>query len=86
MAAMARLIRIEYEGAVYHVMGRGTQGRDIHADDSDRKLRLATLGEACEKTGWRIHARLQSDAGDWPAEAERAARTGAAEQATGAGL
>jgi hypothetical protein len=40
----------------FHVMARGNQGRDIYADDRDRKLWLATLGEACEKTGWRIHA------------------------------
>jgi hypothetical protein len=83
---MARKIRIECAGAAYHVMARGNQGRDIYADERDRKLRLATLVEAGEKTGWRIHARLQNDAGHWPAEAERAAGTGAAEEATGAGL
>jgi hypothetical protein len=83
---MAHKIRIEYAGAAYDVMARGNQGRDIYADERDRKLWLATLGEACEKTGWRIHARLQSDAGHWPVEAERAAGTGAAEKATGAGL
>src|SRR6266567_1986373 len=53
---MARQIRIEYAGAAYHVMARGNQGRPIYADDSDRKMWLETLGEACEKTGWRIHA------------------------------
>ena len=53
---MARKIRIEYAGAAYHVMARGNQGRAIYADERDRKLWLATLGEACEKTGWRLHA------------------------------
>jgi hypothetical protein len=53
---MARKIRIEYAGAAYPVMARGNQGRDIYADERDRKLWLATLGEACEKTGWRIPA------------------------------
>src|ERR1035438_4875458 len=53
---MARKISIEYAGTAYHVMARGNQGRDIYADERDRKLWLATLGEACEKTGWRIHA------------------------------
>ena len=53
---MARQIRIEYAGAVYHVVARGNQGRAIYADERDRKLWLATLGEACEKTGWRLHA------------------------------
>ena len=37
-------------------MARGNQGRDIYADDRDRKLWRATLGEACAKTGWRIQA------------------------------
>jgi REP element-mobilizing transposase RayT len=53
---MARKIRIQYAGAVYHVMARGNQGRRIYADDSDRKEWLETLAEACAKTGWRIHA------------------------------
>jgi hypothetical protein len=34
-------------------MARGKQGRDIYADDRDRKLWLATLGEACGKAGCR---------------------------------
>ena len=36
---MARKMRIEYAGAAYHVMARGNQGRDIHGDDRDRKLK-----------------------------------------------
>ena len=53
---MARPLRIEYAGAVYHVMARGNQGRSIFRDDQDRQRFLETLGEACEKTGWRVHA------------------------------
>lgn len=53
---MARPIRIEYAGAVYHVLARGNQGQRICADDGDRKLWLATVSEACRRTGWRIHA------------------------------
>ena len=53
---MARKIRMEYAGAVYHVMARGNQGRAVFADDRDRMQWLETLGEACAKTGWRIHA------------------------------
>jgi putative transposase len=53
---MARQIRIQYPGATYHVMGRGNQGRAIYANDEDRRLWLKTLTEACEKSGWRIHA------------------------------
>jgi REP element-mobilizing transposase RayT len=53
---MARPLRIEYPGAVYHVMARGNQGRDIFRDDEDRLRWLKTLGESCQKTGWRVHA------------------------------
>ena len=56
MDRMARRIRIEYAGATYHVLAHGNQGRDIYADEHDRKLWLETLAEACAKTGWRIHA------------------------------
>ena len=53
---MARPLRIEYPGATYHVMARGNQGRAIYRDDRDRLRFLETLGEACGKTGWRLHA------------------------------
>ena len=53
---MARPIRIEYPGAVYHVMARGNHGQAVFEDDADRTRFLETLGEACEKTGWHIHA------------------------------
>ena len=53
---MARPLRIEYPGAVYHVMARGNHGQPIFTDDPDRKRFLETLEEACQRTGWRIHA------------------------------
>jgi REP element-mobilizing transposase RayT len=53
---MARKLRVEYPGAVYHVMNRGDRREPIFRDDEDRKRFLATLGEACAKTGWQVHA------------------------------
>ena len=53
---MARPLRIQYPGAVYHVMARGNHGQQIFQDDRDRQCFVETLGEACEKTGWKIHA------------------------------
>ena len=53
---MPRKPRIEYAGAVYHVMSRGNGGHSIFVDDVDRRTYLDTLGEACERCGWRIHA------------------------------
>ena len=53
---MARKLRVEYPGAIYHVMNRGDRREPIFQDDRDRKGFLEALGEACEKTGWQIHA------------------------------
>ena len=53
---MARKLRIQYAGAIYHVMNRGDRREAIFLDDADRVRFLETLGEACSKTGWRVHA------------------------------
>jgi putative transposase len=53
---MARKLRIEYPGAIYHVLNRGDRREDIFQADSDREQFLATLGEACLKTDWQVHA------------------------------
>jgi REP element-mobilizing transposase RayT len=56
LAAMARKLRIQYQGAIYHVMNRGDHREEIYRDDDDRRRFLSTLGESCEKTGWQIHS------------------------------
>jgi len=53
---MARGIRIEYAGAFYHVMARGNRRERIFYDEADRCFFIRTLGEACARTGWRVHA------------------------------
>ena len=53
---MARMLRIEYPGAFYHVMARGNRRETVFHDDTDRKFFLSTLGEVCGMTGWRVHA------------------------------
>jgi len=53
---MARSIRIEYEGAFYHVMARGNRRERIFRDEDDRRFFPKTLSEACGMTGWRVHA------------------------------
>ena len=53
---MPRKMRVEYPGAMYHVMSRGDQRDDIFLDDVDRHEFIKTLAEACQKTGWRLHA------------------------------
>ena len=52
---MPRQVRIEYEGATYHVMCRGDRQEAICEDDQDRSMFLATLATAVQRTGWRVH-------------------------------
>ena len=40
---MARQLRIEYEGAIYHVMSRGDHREEIVHTDADRELFVDTL-------------------------------------------
>jgi REP element-mobilizing transposase RayT len=53
---MARKARVEFAGALYHVIDRGDRREPIFQDDIDRERFLKTLGEACARTGWIIHA------------------------------
>jgi len=53
---MARKLRVQYPGAIYHVMNRGDHSEVIFRDDKDPQLFLATLAGAAEKTDWQIHA------------------------------
>ena len=53
---MARKLRVEYPGAIYHVMNRGDRREEIFLTDEDRTLFVDTLGEVCVRTGWRVFA------------------------------
>ena len=53
---MARPLRIEYEGAVYHVTSRGTDRKVIYLSDGDRELFLGILKDTVERQGWTCHA------------------------------
>lgn len=53
---MPRQLRIEYPGALYHLMNRGHRREPIFKDDLDRQRFLLTLGQACAKTSWQVHA------------------------------
>jgi REP element-mobilizing transposase RayT len=53
---MARPLRIEYPGAVYHVTSRGNAGQAIFHDDEDRERFLAALGFVVSRHGWLCHA------------------------------
>ena len=53
---MARPLRIEFAGAIYHVMSRGNARQPIVRDDVDREKRLDWLRRTVETYGWRLHA------------------------------
>ncbi len=53
---MPRPLRIEFPGAVYHLTSRANRGEAIFRAAEDCEHFLAELGEACGKTGWRVHA------------------------------
>jgi putative transposase len=53
---VARQLRIEYEGAIYHVLSRGDRREDIFWNDSDRAGFLELLSRTCGKTDWEVHA------------------------------
>jgi len=53
---MARNLRVQYPGAIYHAMNRGDRREAIFSDDRDRECFLDTLAETCQKTDWQVHA------------------------------
>lgn len=53
---MARQVRLEYPGAVYHCMARGDRREDIVVDERDRDAFARLLGELVERTGWEVFA------------------------------
>jgi putative transposase len=53
---MPRRLRLQYPGAIYHVMARGNGRQDIVRDDDDRDRLQSELGRAAVRSAWRIYA------------------------------
>ena len=53
---MSRPLRIEFAGALYHVMARGDARAEIFRDDEDRQAFCAGLSRVCERFDWRLWA------------------------------
>lgn len=56
---MARPLRIEFAGALYHVTSRGDRREDIFLCDDDRLEWLEVLGIVCSRFNWVVHAYCQ---------------------------
>ena len=53
---MARSLRLEFPGAIYHVTSRDNARSAIFIDDEDRRLFLSCLSEVVTRFHWRCHA------------------------------
>lgn len=53
---MARPLRLEFAGALYHLTSRGDGQEDIFRNDEDRLSFLTVLGEVCQRFNWTVHA------------------------------
>ena len=54
---MARPLRLEYAGALYHVTSRGDRREAIYENDADREAFLSLLADqVCETFNWLCHA------------------------------
>lgn len=56
LVVMSRAWRIEYEGALYHLMSRGNAGSDIFMDEYDRKGLLYVIEEMSERFEIDVYA------------------------------
>ena len=53
---MARPLRIQYDGALYHITSRGNARKAIYRDDEDRRIFLDTLLNVNKRYNWKCHA------------------------------
>lgn len=53
---MARPLRLEYPGAIYHVTARGHERSRVFGSDRDRERWLELLGWAANRERWQVHA------------------------------
>jgi REP element-mobilizing transposase RayT len=51
---MPRRLRIEFEGAIYHVMARGNAQQRIVRDDADRRRLVDGLAHTVCRCGWEL--------------------------------
>jgi putative transposase len=52
---MARPLRLEFSGAIYHLTSRGNARQKVFFSDADRELFLATLAGVVSRYGWICH-------------------------------
>lgn len=53
---MTRPLRLEFEGALYHITSRGDRQESIYETDADRHGFIALLADVCETYNWMCYA------------------------------
>jgi putative transposase len=53
---MARRVRLEDAGNLYHVINRGNYRRDVFETEGAKEAFADTLDEGCRRYGWVVHA------------------------------
>ncbi len=53
---MARPLRLEFAGALYHITSRGNRRDAIFLNDVDRESFLDLLDQVCRRFNWTVHA------------------------------
>jgi REP element-mobilizing transposase RayT len=56
LGVMARPMRIEFPGAIYHLTSRGNARMEVFQDDRDRTRFFLILEQAMERFNWHCHA------------------------------
>ncbi len=56
---MARPLRLEFAGALYHVTSRGDRGEAVYRLDEDRELWFEVFSQVCERFNWVVHGYCQ---------------------------
>jgi REP element-mobilizing transposase RayT len=53
---MARKVRLEYAGAIYHVINRGNYRSWVFREERTKAAFESCVLEACRRSGWVLHA------------------------------
>jgi len=53
---MPRTLRLDFEGGLYHVINRGNYRHFVFGDDGTKSAFLQCLNDACQRSGWIVHA------------------------------
>jgi hypothetical protein len=63
---MSRPLRLEFEGALYHITARGDRHEPIFEDDADRDILIHILGQGMDRLDASVQVRGSQSGSRWP--------------------